>query len=37
MGPSRNQIAKYALIVQLDEPDESGAWQQVLSPGPKFA
>jgi len=29
-------VAKYALIVQLDEPDESGAWQlQVLSPGPE--
>ena len=29
-------VAKYALIVQLDEPDESGAWQlKVLSPGPE--
>ena len=28
-------VAKYALIVKLDEPDASGAWQlQVLSPGP---
>lgn len=29
-------VAKYALIVQLDEPDDSGAWQlKVLSPGPE--
>ena len=29
-------VAKYALIVQLDEPDEAGAWQlKVLSPGPE--
>ncbi|MFL2986653.1 MAG: DEAD/DEAH box helicase [Candidatus Poriferisodalaceae bacterium] len=29
-------VAKYALIVQLDEPDDSDAWQlKVLSPGPE--
>jgi len=31
-------VAKYALIVQLDEPDDAGAWHlRVLSPGPENA